>query len=136
MLKQLTPIDLIKAIQANVQTNTSKKCYDVVPTDAPSPFFYVEFLDSEPVNSKTMYKGKYRVWIHVIAEPCDSSIPVYNYIQELEESMTEDIELPEDYELILQTNNGIKTIKTDETNEKHAVIEYEFMICYGFKCKI
>lgn len=136
MLKQLTPIDLIKAIQANVQTNTSKKCYDVVPMNASSPFFYAEFLDSEPVNSKTMYKGKYRVWIHVIAEPSDSSIPVYNYIQELEEAMTEDIELPEDYELILQTNNGIKAIKTDETNEKHAVIEYEFMICYGFKCKI
>ena len=57
-------------------------------------------------------------------------------INQLEEALTEDIVLPDDYELIMQTNNGIQTIKQDETKEKHAVLSYEFMICYGFKCKI
>ena len=62
-------------------------------------------------------------------------MPVYNLIQKLEEALTEDISLPEPYQLVMQTNNGIQTIKTDETGEKHAVLAYEFMICYGFKCK-
>lgn len=73
----------------------------------------------------------------MIAEPGDSSVSAYELIQKLEEALTEDITLPEGYELITQTNNGIQTIKTDEvTNEKHAVLSYEFTVCYGFKCKI
>ena len=70
------------------------------------------------------------------AEKGDSSVQVYELIQNLEEALTDDIELPEGYELIMQTNNGIQTIKTDETGEKHAVISYDFTVCYGFKCKI
>ena len=54
----------------------------------------------------------------------------------LDEALTEDIRLPEGFELVMQTNNGVQTIKTDETNEKHAVLAYEFMVCYGFKWKI
>lgn len=37
---------------------------------------------------------------------------------------------------ILQMDGGVQTIKKDETKEKHAVLLYEFTVCYGFKCKI
>ena len=83
-----------------------------------------------------MYRDIFTVWIHAIAEPKDSSVPIYQLINNLEEALTEDIELPDWVQLIMQTNNGVQTIKTDESNEKHAVIAYEFMVCYGFKCKI
>lgn len=83
-----------------------------------------------------MWRDVFTVWIHAVAEPGESSVRIYSLIQELEEALTEDIELPEGFDLIMQTNNGVQTIKTDETNEKHAVLAYEFMICYGFKCKI
>ena len=55
--------------------------------------------------------------------------------QMLEEALTEDITLPDPYQLVLQTNSGINQIMTDETGEKHAVLSFEFMIAYGFKCK-
>ena len=50
--------------------------------------------------------------------------------------MTVDITLPDPFELLLQTDGGVQTIKTDETGEKHAIVNYDFMVCYGFICKV
>ena len=136
MYKQLGLVDLIQAIQKKVEDKTGLKCYDSVPDNAPSPFYFAEVVGKRPAHSKTMYRDIFTVWIHAIAEPGNSSVQIYELIQKLEEALTEDIGLPEEYELVMQTDNGIQTIKTDETNEKHAVLAYEFMICYGFKCKI
>lgn len=136
MYKQLGFVDLISAIQKKVKECTGIVCYDAVPQNAPSPFYFAEVVGKRPAHSKTMYRDVFTVWIHVIAEPGESSVQVYDLIQRLEEALTEDISLPEEFELIMQTNNGVQTIKTDETNEKHAVLSYEFMVCYGFKCKI
>lgn len=140
MLKQLGLVDLISAIQKKVETNTGYKCYDVVPKNAKSPFYFAEVIAKRPAHSKTMYRDVFTVWIHAVAEPGEfseskSSVGIYQLIQRLEESLTEDIELPKELELISQTNIGIQTIKTDETEEKHAVLAYEFMVSYGFRCK-
>lgn len=136
MYKQLGLVDLISAIQKKVKERTGIVCYDAVPQNALSPFYFAEVVGKRPAHSKTMYRDVFTVWIHVIAEPGESSVQVYDLIQRLEEALTEDISLPEEFELIMQTNNGVQTIKKDETNEKHAVLAYEFMVCYGFKCKI
>ena len=135
MYKQIGMVDLIKAIQQKVEANTDLRCYDHVAINTASPFYFVEVVGKRPSHSKTMWRDVFTVWIHAIAEKSDSSVSVYNLIQKLEEALTEDISLPEPYQLVMQTNNGIQTIKTDETGEKHAVLAYEFMICYGFKCK-
>lgn len=134
--KQMGLVDLISAIQKKVEERTGLRCYDAVPINKPSPFYYAEVVGKRPAHSKTMWRDIFTVWIHAIAEPGESSVQIYELIQNLEEALTEDIELPEEYELIMQTNNGIQTIKMDETNEKHAVLAYEFMVCYGYKCKI
>lgn len=134
--KQMGLVDLISAIQNKVEEGTGLRCYDAVPVNKPSPFYYAEVVGKRPAHSKTMWRDIFTVWIHAIAEPGESSVQIYELIQNLEEALTEDIELSEEYELIMQTNNGIQTIKTDETKEKHAVLAYEFMVCYGYKCKI
>lgn len=136
MYKQLGLVDLIHGIQAKVEEKTGVKCYDAVPRNAPSPFYFAEVIGKRPAHTKTMYRDVYTVWIHAIAQPGDSSVQIYEMIQRLEETLTEDISLPEGFELILQASNGVQTIKTDETNEKHAVLSFEFTVCYGFKCKI
>lgn len=135
MLKQLGIVDLIAAVQEKVKANTELECYDAIPHNAPSPFYYVEFVGKRPAHTKTMYREVMSTWIHAIASPGDSKVEVYDLIQSLEEALTETVELPEGFELILQTNNGTQTIKQDETNEWHAVIQMDFMVCYGFKCK-
>lgn len=134
--KQLGLVDLIAAIQRKVEEGTGLKCLDSVPDNEPSPFYYAEIVGKRPAHTKTMWRDVFTVWLHAIAEPGDSSVQVYEMIQKLEEALTEDIDLPEEYELIMQTNNGIQTIKKDETGEKHAVLAYEFMVCYGYKWKI
>ena len=134
--KQMGLVDLISAIQKKVEERTGLRCYDAVPINKPSPFYYAEVVGKRPAHSKTMWRDIFTVWIHAIAEPGESSVQIYELIQNLEEALTEDIDLPEEHQLIMQTNNGIQTIKTDETKEKHAVLAYEFMVCYGYKCKI
>ena len=136
MYKQLGLVDLIHGIQAKAEEKTGVKCYDAVPRNAPSPFYFAEVIGKRPAHTKTMYRDVYTVWIHAIAQSGDSSVQIYEMIQQLEETLTEDISLPEGFELILQASNGVQTIKTDETNEKHAVLSFEFTVCYGFKCKI
>lgn len=133
---QLGLVELISAIQAKVEGHTGLRCYDAVPDNAPSPFYFAEVVSKKPAHNKTMWRDVFTVWIHVIAEPTSSSVPLYGYIQNLEEALTENIGLPEGFELIMQTNNGVQTIKTDETGEKHAILSFEFMVCYGMKCKI
>lgn len=127
---------LLAAIQSKIQEKTELKCYDAVPKNAKSPFYFAEIIQTLPANSKTMYRDNFTVYIHAIAKQDDSSIGIYNLIDGLQEALTEDISLPEPFELVMQTDNGVKTIKTDESNEKHAILSYTFMICYGFKCKI
>ena len=136
MYKQLGIVDLIHAIQGKVEQKTGAKCYDAVPRNAPTPFYFAEVIGKRPAHTKTMYRDVYTVWIHAIAQPGDSSVQIYGMIQQLEEAMTEDISLPDGFELVLQTSNGGQNIKTDETNEKHAVLSFEFTVCYGFKCKM
>ena len=124
MYKQIGLVDLVAAIQKVVRENTGIPCLD-----------HVELNEESPSPSKTMYRDVFTVNIHCIAEEGPSSVGIYELIQMLEEALTEDITLPDPYQLVLQTNSGINQIMTDETGEKHAVLSFEFMIAYGFKCK-
>ena len=133
--QKLSPVTLVAAVQEKIQLYTGLKCYDAVPLNAASPFYFVEVTRILPANTKTMFRDNYTVWIHCIAEKEESSVGVYQLIEKLQEALSEDIALPAAFELIMQTDNGIQTIKTDETGEKHAVAIFEFMVCYGFKCK-
>lgn len=135
MHMQLGLVDLVSAVISKIKENTDLKCYDAVPKNAVSPFYFVEVAGSTPVQSKTMFIDSFTVWIHCIAKKSDSSVGVYRLVQKVQEALTDDILLPEGFTLLMQVNQGIQTIKQDETKEKHAVLAYEFRICYGFKCK-
>lgn len=136
MLKRLSPFDLHKAIKKLVEDKTGLLCYDEVPNNAKSPFYFVQLNSITPDNTKTMWRDTYRVWIHAISSEKKGSKEIYEMINKLDEAMTEAITLPEGNELISQRNNGLQVLKTDETGEKHAVLVYEFKISYGFKMKI
>lgn len=128
--------DLIAAVQKKIQDKTKFKCYDAVPENTESPFYFAEVSRAVPANTKTMWRDNFTVWVHAISSPGKSSVGIYKMIKELQEAMTEELELPEGFELVMQTDNGVQVIKTDETTEKHAVLAYDFMVCYGFKCKV
>lgn len=135
MLKKLETTALHRAIKEHIEAKTNTICYDEVPDNAESPFYYVEMIGKEDDSTKTMWREKFTFSIHCITAPTTGSKSVYQMIDTLEEAMTEDILLPENYWLVLQTNEGLQTIKKDETQEKHAVLFFSFTVCYGFKTK-
>lgn len=134
--QKLSPVTLIAAVQGKVETITGLRCYDHVPLNEESPLYFAEITRVQPANSKTMFRDVYSVAIHCIAEESPSSVGVYNLIENLQSALSEDITLPEPFELVMQTDNGVQTIKTDESGEKHAITDFDFMVCYGFKCKM
>ncbi|MDY3234509.1 MAG: DUF5072 family protein [Erysipelotrichaceae bacterium] len=135
MKKQLSVVDLIAAIQAVVKKNTGVDCLDHVDVNQPSPFYFVEFAGNTPANTKNIYCNDYNVNIHCIAEESSSSVPVLKMIRNLEESLTEDITLPDEFNLVYQESNGTTQIFTEETGEKHAVVSMTFRVSYGYMCK-
>lgn len=137
MLKKLGFVKFIKSVIDRVELGTELKCYDAIPRNAPSPFYYAEIVGLRPANTKTMFVDVFTVFIHAIAEEQEnnSSVAVYKMIQDLEEAMTKEIDIGCEFRLIEQNSLGLQNIQTDETNEKHAILSYEFKICYGFKAK-
>lgn len=134
--QKLSPVTLIAAVQDKIESLTDLRCYDHVPLNEASPLYFAEITRIQPANSKTMYRDVYSVAIHCIAEESPSSVGVYNLIENLQSALSEDITLPEPFELVMQTDNGVQTIKTDESGEKHAIVSYDFTVCYGFICKL
>ena len=134
--QKLSPVTLVAAVQDKIETLTDLRCYDHVPMNEESPLYFAEITRIQPANSKTMFRDVYSVAIHCIAAESPSSVGVYNLIENLQSALSEDITLPEPFELVMQTDNGVQTIKTDESGEKHAIVNFDFMVCYGFMCKI
>lgn len=136
MLRRMNLTDLMAAVQAQIEDGTGLPCYDAIPPNAESPFYYMSYAGSQPADTKTMFVDRHTVDIHIIADVSPSSVPVFRYIQKLEEAMTEDISVPCPYKLVRQDSGGVRTIQNDETGEKHAVMSFMFLISYGYKVKI
>lgn len=135
MNRQLSLVDLIKAVQDRIQFGSNLICYDHVPDNAQTPLVYAEVVGIEPADSKTMYIKDYSVWVHVISDDAPTSVPVYRCVQEVQEAMTEDVVLPQYVNLVLQTDAGLQTIYQEQDGAKHAVLEYHFKVSYGYKFK-
>jgi len=135
MLQKLSFISVLSAVIQKVEANTGLRCYDAVPKDNPVPYYHAEMLGSIPEKSKTMQKDRYQVVIHVHTEG-KGSTKVFEAIQKLEEALTEDIDLPGDYEVTLQVPNGVSQILDEADGTKHAIVGYDFVVFSGYKMKI
>lgn len=135
MLKKLSFVDLIAALIALLKQNTAAKVYDFVPQDAPSPLIYIEAAGKQANDTKAMFCEVYSVNIHAVAEPYEGNTAIYKLINEIEEALTEDITLPEGFDVIYQLSDGVEAIYEEETKEKHAVLPVRFKVAYGYKIK-
>jgi cobyrinic acid a,c-diamide synthase len=135
MLQKISFISVLAAVINKVEANTGSRCYDAVPKNALMPYYHVEMLGTVPEKSKTMEKDRYQVVVHVYTEG-GGSVKVFNAIQKLEEALTDDIDLPDDYEVTLQVPTGVSQIIDEADGTKHAVIGYDFVVFSGYKMKI
>lgn len=135
MYQKIDLNDFLKTVIKRIKDETGLKCYDAVPQNAKSPFYFAEITRTRPADTKTTYRDVISVNIHAIAKPSNSSVEINSLIQEVREALSMDIVLPEPFYLALQVDNGVQSIYRDETKEKHAVMAYDFTISYGLKCK-
>ena len=136
MLKKYNLIDLIKIVKEQLEANTGATVYDTYPPkDAPSPFYFIEFVKTTEIKSKVYFVDNYSLYVHAIGSVNGSNAEIYTMIDELRDAMTEDIPLEEPYVLTNQQSDGVLRIRKDETNELHAVVGFSFRIAYGLKIK-
>lgn len=137
MYRRLSPTELLAVLIEHVETRTGLRLYDNADGKK-SPFYSFEGIEREPVDTKTMYIDRFTIALHCISAPPKgeySSQPVLDMETALEEALTDDLCLPEPFELINQECRGIDTIKRDPSDEGHAIVTYVFDVCYGFRCK-
>ena len=135
MIQQFSVVDLMAAIKHHVEDKTGLKCYDAVPKNAVSPFYFMEFVNTRPAHTKTSFRTDYEFYIHIIAEETDSSVPALGYLKRLDEAMTDDVIIPEPFWMDTQTSGGVISNTKDETGEKHIVTDWHFIIGHGWKIK-
>lgn len=136
MLKRLSYIDLFLALKDLIEGKTGVKVVDAIESNETAPFYYVEIVSKADDSTKTMWREVITIWFHAISGDQDSKEEIYDLIHKLEEALTVELPLPDDYDLLDQRQDGPFHIQRDETGEWHAVISYNFKICYGFKTKI
>ena len=136
MLKRLSIAEFLGCLIDHIEARTGLRCYDD-PNNKESPLYSVPLVRSEPSDTKTLYVEVSTVWGQCIAEPTrpHSSAPVLALVQKLEEAMTDDVRMPRGYQLVGQVYGGLQTLKEDESGEGHAVLSFDFHVCYGFRCK-
>lgn len=137
MLKKLSILDMHVAVKNRIEEATDLRCVDHIRLNEPSPFTFLDIVGMEERNTKTMYVDQFTIHVHVISAPSEGSIQHYKNIQDVQEALTEYIDLPEGYELFGQASSGLVSNYIEkETNERHAVLGFVFKISYGFKIKI
>lgn len=136
MLKRMSVAEFLGAVFDHIEEKTGIPCYDD-PVDKESPFYSTQLMKTEPADTKTSFVDRYEVWVHCISSPSApySNQPVLDLVTKLEEVMTEEISVCEPYRLNRQVYKGLQTLKKDESNEGHAILSFDFFICYGFKFK-
>lgn len=136
MIKKLSFTTVLSAVMKKVEDNTGLRCYDAVPDNTPYPYYQAVFTGQIPEPSKTMLKERYQVHINAFADGSNGSVAIFDLIQKADEAMTEEIDLPEGYELIMQTPTGVIPPYDEADGSKHAIVGYDLTIFYGYKMKV
>lgn len=134
MMERMSVTKLTKKVMDALK-NDKYKVYDEPPNDAPSPLVYVELVNKREAGNKTMYIDCFTFHIHAIADTQIGHVNINSMIDFIEQTLSCDIELDEPFELLRQESAGLIANKIDETKEKHAVLEYNFYVVYGYKIK-
>lgn len=137
MIQQLSFVDVLAGVIDLLEKNINDiPVFDHFEKNQNRPFIHAEIVGLDPVPSKTMWKDKFQIYIHGWADGKQSSQPIFDVVDKIRSAMTEEIQLPEGYDLLLQKPEGTQRILDDEDKTKHAVMGYSLTITYGFKYKI
>ena len=96
--------------------------------------YYVQVVKTQTTGSKTSYCETITVWIYAVC-PSNDQHEKNNMLNALNEALTEDIELPQPYILVMQKDSGRQQTDQKENDKREAVEAYDFVVSYGLKFK-
>ena len=136
MIRRMSIGEFLGCLIDHITEHTGITCYDF-PEDRPSPLFSAEIEATEDARTKTMCLDVFNVLIHCISEPVEpfSTAPVYRLVQQVEEAMESELELPKPFLLNTQDFMGLRVVTRDPSGEGHAILSYRIEVCYGLLCK-
>lgn len=131
-------ITMKRAVMDLIEKNTSHPVYDAVPKNAEGVFYAIGQITHEPVKHKTMHRTQFMVPVHIFTPPSSngSSIEMDKAIVELEEALTEFIDLPDEYDLVHQDVASMAPAYEMEDGYRQAIMTFRFDVFSGFKMKI
>lgn len=135
MIQVFPLVTLVGLVQKLIAKNTGLKCYDMIPLNAAVPYHFIDVQSVSPEDTKTMFVHEYLLSVHTITEG-GKHADMYKRLSTLAEALTEEIALPEGYTLIMQQNEGVTSIYTEQDGYLHAISPLRIRIAYGFKVKV
>lgn len=137
MEKRLSFIVLKRAVIDLIKKNTVYDIFDAVPKDYQGVHYAIGQITHEPVRHKTMHRTQFMVPIHIFTPPDNgSSLLMDKAIVELEEALTEFVDLPEEYQLVHQEVANMAPAYEMEDGYKQSILTFQFDVFHGYKMKI
>ena len=136
MTRRMSIAEFLGCLIDHIEEHTGIKCCDF-PDNVPSPLFSVEIETTEDARTKTMFLDVFNVLVHCISEAAEpfSTAPVLRLVEQAEEALESEVEIPGPFALNSQDFMGLRSVTRDQSGEGHAVLSYRFEICYGLICK-
>lgn len=135
MLNKLSLATLHQDLKEKIELYTGLSCYDEVPFDKEPPYYFIEAIEKRTANNKRMWAEIFAVTIHAIAGPNADTAGVIHLIKNLEDSLTEEMDLSVPFAFLQQTEQSMQKIMIDETEKNHGVFAWKFKVAYGHKTK-
>ncbi|MCG4732711.1 DUF5072 domain-containing protein [Casaltella massiliensis] len=126
--------DLISAVETQVKERTGVECSSQIRETAGEPYYYIQVVKTQTTGSKTSYCETITVWIYAVC-PSNDQHEKNNMLNALNEALTEDIELPQPYILVMQKDSGRQQTDQKENDKREAMEAYDFVVSYGLKFK-
>lgn len=137
MFEVISFTDVLAGVLNVLRQNISDvPVFDHYPKDQDLPFIHAEIISVEEVPSKTMKKDRFYIYIHGWADGSKSSQPIFDVADKIRSAMTVPVQLPEGYDLLMQTPSGVQQILENEDESRHAIVGYALTITSGYKMKI
>lgn len=125
--------NIFKAIKIAVETKTSLKCYDILPSEPMVPYVYIDHGFQTKDSTETLLKQNFSIVLYIHEDKSGETNNLYKHIEDLENALNQ-MELSENYVIEEIYPDGEWKVSTNESTN-FVKIEYYIQISFGYKIK-
>lgn len=147
VLRRISPPEFLEEALRHTRDISGVPTYGDGANHEPD-FFFLELIGKETVDTKTFYQDRFLVNAHCIAKKqrptssaqmngqTNANEAMLTMVGIIESVMANKIHFEKyPFQMASQQEIGFVSGTTDPTGEPHAVVQFEFVVRYGLKCK-